>query len=136
MTGGDALRVFDTGSGELRQQLRQPVPIQSVACSPVDRELFATGSTLGSVRLWRLGEEQPIRELVGHGTHVSGLAFSPDGTLLVCACTPYVEGKVAAGEVRLWDVESGRLLRRLDYEGAGASCVAFSLNLLFQVPLK
>lgn len=89
---------------------------------------LATGSWQGRIRLWRwpeaggtgAGAPEPalVRELEPAGK-VLALGFSPDGTRLASANE--------AGDLLVWDVASGREVRRLDAALSGyPRCVAFS----------
>src|SRR5262249_8306723 len=53
---------------------------------------------------------------------VTSAAFSPDGQLLAGACG---DDSYANGEVRVWQVATGKLLQAVEHED-GVSCVAFS----------
>lgn len=60
------------------------------------------------------------RALKGHDAMISGVVFSPDGDRLATASIDHNRGQ--AGEVKLWDVESGEEMLTLP----GAMAVAFS----------
>jgi len=126
ITGGDALRVHDVTTGKLLHQSRLPAQVYSVAFSPVSRELFAVGRNDGVIGLYRVGAEQPIRELPGDGQRVLGLAFSPDGLQLIGTGTKYSANRDARGDVRMFDIETGKLLHSLDFPDFGISCFAWS----------
>jgi WD40 repeat protein len=75
-----------------------------------------------------LGE---LRRLEGHDEPVHALAFSPDGRRALSGCgnVKTVNGKprvVQDYSIRLWDLETGKELRRLSGHPTWVSAVAFS----------
>ena len=85
-----------------------------------DGSLAASGGEDGAVRLWDVVRGEARGELrADEGTWVSGLAFSPDGSLLAT-----IDDE--AGTVRLWDVASGEPRGELRDEGTWVSALAFS----------
>lgn len=67
----------------------------------LDSKMLATGSG-NDVQLWSIPDFKPLgTPLKGHKWVISGLAFSPDGALLASL------GK--DGEMRIWEVATGRL---------------------------
>ncbi|WP_437591185.1 protein kinase domain-containing protein [Sorangium sp. So ce1000] len=82
--------------------------IFEVAYHPGGNRL-ASGSNDLALKLWNLDDGQPLRSFAGHTKRIGGIAFTPDGKTLVSA---------ADTTVRLWDVDSGALLKTLD-AGAG-----------------
>jgi WD40 repeat protein/serine/threonine protein kinase len=84
--------------------------ISSMALSP-DGKLLATTEFWGNfIRLWDLDEGKELPPLPGyppgHQTMVWQVAFSPDGQLLASVSSDQT--------VRLWQVETRRLLKRLN----------------------
>jgi WD40 repeat protein len=55
---------------------------------------------------------------------VTGVAFSPDGRLLAAASSPMVRS--LAGEVRLWEADTGRAVRAFPAHTGAIASVAFS----------
>jgi hypothetical protein len=55
------------------------------------------------VRIWDVAERRQVQALVGHVQHVTGVSFSPDGTLLATSSFD--------GTVRIWDEATGLPLR-------------------------
>ena len=79
--------------------------IATSSLSP-DGKKIATGGMDGIIRVWDAESGEFIRALVGHGSYVYGLAWSPDGNTL--ASTGSFDGVA-----KLWDVATGMTLRTL-----------------------
>lgn len=126
VSGGDSVRVHDVESGEMLHEARISGLTRAVAFSPAEKDVFVSAGDDAVVRFWRLKWNRPFRTLKEHKAAVLGLAFSPDGKHLATAAAGTENGKWARGELRLWDTESGEIVRKEDFRGAGASCVAFS----------
>jgi WD40 repeat protein len=99
--GLDTIVLWDT---ETRRQIRvlttgEFVAAWSLAFSPRDATMLASGGYDGTVRLWDVptGEERGL-PLLGHRGVVSSLAFSPDGGTLASGSFD--------GTLRLWDVQT------------------------------
>jgi hypothetical protein len=96
------------------------------ALSPAGDRLASTGTELGTVEVRSVKDGTLRRTITGAlpeepdtrvSCSVSGMAFSPDGRLLATASD--------GGPVRLWDVRSGRLVRKFA-DDLHPSCLAFS----------
>jgi WD40 repeat protein len=128
---GLAFRV--TEAMRLRVPPEQPLavltPVHALAFDP-DGRLLASGEKYGVwrieghrgrasqgapravfVRLWDVEAREQRMALAGHGSTIKALAFSPDGRTLLSA--------EENGILIVWDVVSGRELRRFDW-GIGA----------------
>jgi WD40 repeat protein len=71
--------------GEVDRRLgRHRGRIGAVAFSR-DGELFATGSTDGTARVWEVVDGQLVTRLPGHESFVTGVEFSPDAKLVATA---------------------------------------------------
>jgi WD40 repeat protein len=66
--------------------------------------------------------------LEGHPDQLNGWAFAPDGEILATAggYTAHPWPVNPAGDVRIWDVGTGRLLARLDRQWGAVSDIEFS----------
>ena len=92
--------------------------VYSVAFSPVDNTLLASGASDGTVKLWDVVTQTNVATLVGHVGGVASIAFSPNGMLLVSGA--------ADGTVKLWNVETHQNIATLEGHAAGGTMVAFS----------
>lgn len=91
--------------------------VHDIAFSPDGTLLASAGWRDNAVKVWELSSKQQKRVMHGHTDSVSGIAFSPDGRTLVSAS--------ADTSVRLWSVETGRLLDSF-WTPCSLNAVAFS----------
>jgi WD40 repeat protein len=129
----DGIRIWDIASGkEVRWAVRARIRPEPVALSP-DGRLMATGGVVARfrggqvdppIRLWELASGQEVATLEGHEESTRGLAFSPDGRILVSSSGTYHSDNDAT--VRAWDVATGRELRRFVGHRGAVWNVAFT----------
>jgi len=136
------IKLWDPASGrELRTLTGHTGEINTVAFSP-DGRLLASGAGVldGSkpqgndhpadktIKLWDVATGREIRTLVGSAGEITAVAFSPDGRALASssgAIQRFERGEwILDRVVRLWDVETGRVIRELP--GLSGYAVAFS----------
>lgn len=117
-------QVIDLATGGLRATFEvEDVGVLGIAASP-DGAWIATGSTDGRIRTWRAADGR-IEATFGTREHTEVLAFSPDGRRLLTGTAAPPEDErdeeeapmAEPASARLWDVRSGRLLRRLPVGG-------------------
>ena len=93
------------------------VSVYSVAFSPVDNSLLASGASDGTVKLWDVVNQTNVATLEGHVPWVTSLAFSPNGMLLAAG---------AGYTVKLWDVKTHTNVATFEGHAYWVDSVAFS----------
>ena len=111
-----ALRVWDVGSGTMRELGRHTESIQWVAYSP-DGHHLATASIDKTVAVWDAGTGQRVATLA-HGAGVMALSYSADGTSLTSADLK--------GFVRIWDTRTWKLRREMNSYDEAINAAAIS----------
>ncbi len=142
------IHVAEASSGKelLKWQLvGQPnLNLMGLAVSP-DGKTVATRGYEPAIRLWDRTTGRELRQLVEQPNIVNGqpvfgyyyggghMAFSPDGSTLavVNSGSNYFEGRrslarVMNNHLHLWDVASGKPLRKFEISGTGIASIAFS----------
>jgi WD40 repeat protein len=111
-----AAHLYDmTDHKEIGKPIRSTAAITAAACPPRGAEFAAVTDKVGQI--WDLKTGLPGR-VFKHPGQVNGVAYSADGRFLLTGC----EDKA----VRLWDVRSGRELRRFTGHAEAVTSVAFS----------
>jgi serine/threonine protein kinase len=80
------------------------------------------------VRVWDIASGKEVQRFDGHSHVVFALAVSPDGQLALSGSGCYILNKLEDVDwsVCLWEIKTGRELRRLSGRGPGITSVAFS----------
>jgi WD40 repeat protein/tRNA A-37 threonylcarbamoyl transferase component Bud32 len=116
--------VWEVATGrELRSWKLSQVAVYSVAFSPDGGRLAAGTGTIyysfddparSAVYVWDTTTGRQLQRLTGHRQRVTAVAFRPSGRELASADgTWFQRGPRAAapGEIRMWDVDTGQLVR-------------------------
>lgn len=125
-----AVLLWDLQTGkELRRLGGQKEP---VALSPDGRRALTFCEKTSTVRLWDLVTGKELQRLEGHASWVQCVALSRDGRrALTSGCETVFDGKAKEirpddWTIRLWDLETGRELRRLKGRSRVVPVVAIS----------
>jgi WD40 repeat protein len=103
--GEKTISLFDLATG---QEVRQWTPgeaVVSLALAP-DGKRVVSGHADKVLRVWELGSGKDVCQLAGH-TEPAAAVFSPDGKSIL---------SMSSGDktVRLWEADTGKLLRTFD----------------------
>jgi WD40 repeat protein len=112
MSGYTAPQLYDVKSGKHLGWLHWDMT-RAMRFSPDGKRLL-TGDESGTVKLWKIGEHEPVYELQAHTDIVCPVGFSPDGKRFYSACSG--EG------VKVWETETHRLLREHAIDGRVLAC--------------
>ncbi len=120
---GTAAPESATAAPELVPQVGHSGEARALAWSP-DGSILATGGHDHSICLWDAVSGEQRRLLSGHTGEVTGLAFGPDGRWLVSVAED--PAAMQQAPVIVWEVATGRPLRKLAAPPSGGLCVAWS----------
>jgi WD40 repeat protein len=122
-----AIWTYRVGSWETLVKYPEYWNIAAMAYSP-NGDMLVGGGTSRNVQVWRAGDSDPIFTL-NHAHQVGRAAISPDGSVVATAtCETVVNQECTDGAVWLWDLPSGRLLKKLTGFPEIVVDVAFSVD--------
>ncbi len=107
------IRLWDVATGEpLPHPTGHHATVCSLAFSPDGRGL-ASGGRDGVAHVWDLATGRARHSFAGHSVSAAGLTFSPDGKRLATGDgSPTDTSGCREAQVRLFDLDTGRLVRR------------------------
>jgi serine/threonine-protein kinase len=130
VTGGDDAKVvvWDLRARSPRAVLSaHKRRISSVRFLP-DARRFITTSWDGRAFLWRLGDTKPLGSFTQVGP-IDALAISPDGALaLMGTGDEQPGGRRLDGPIKLWDIETQRLVRTIEHHHQSVHWLVFTLD--------
>ncbi len=98
-----------------------------------DGETIASSSNDRTIRLWNANTGELLRTLTGHVENVNTIAFSPDGNTIASGSGRLVylgggedSGTCVGQEIRLWNANTGELLKPLTGHTSVVNSVVFS----------
>lgn len=133
------LVILDAHSGEKVQTLTgHEGPVYSAAFSLDSRQLASAGHD-GKIIVWDWKNGKSLITIEAHEKPVLAVAYSPDGKTIAsgsCEILPKPNGAPSAdptqrvsparGEIKLWDAETGKLLRTIHGHADEILSIAFS----------
>jgi WD40 repeat protein len=117
----DKIAVWNLATAMLKWQARPTSPVDSIAISP-DGRLLASGNGAGTVSLWDFESGKIVRTLPAQQVIATGsqaVMFAPDGKTLAT-------GGFLDGKVRIWDVQTGQMIRKFGTKEGMVMCLAFA----------
>ncbi|MET0591468.1 MAG: hypothetical protein ABW133_02135 [Polyangiaceae bacterium] len=114
------VRFWDLGSGHVLRALSVTGIVTRVAFNPAG-SILAAGSRSGDIVMWNVdGDHEPTRrpQTMSHPAEIVALTFAPEGRKLATASVDRI--------VKIWDVESGKLLSTFSNYEESIGAVAFS----------
>jgi len=122
--GSQANRVFEEEEGHADW-------VESVAFSP-DNKTLLTGSHDGTMILWDVVTSKQLRSIEGHregerSATVNSVAFSPDGKTIAFESQTGMD-PFAPGIINVWDISTGKELRRMVGHQNRVSSLVFSAD--------
>jgi WD40 repeat protein len=122
-----AIWTFAVGSWEPRLKFYEFWNVTSMAYSP-DGGVLVGGGTSRNVQVWRASDASVVYTL-NHAHQVGDIAITPDGsTVATATCITVVNYECTDGGIWLWDLRSGRLLRKLSGFPHGVESVEFTTD--------
>jgi len=122
-----AIWTFSVGSWEPLVQFPEYMNITAMAYSPRGGILIG-GGTSRNVQVWNTSDGTSLFTL-NHAHQVAKVAISPDSsTVATATCETVVNTECAEGSVWLWDLPTGKLIRKLTGFADTVESVAFSAD--------
>ncbi|MDE0299131.1 MAG: cohesin domain-containing protein [Candidatus Poribacteria bacterium] len=119
-TGAGDIRLWDASTLEHKRTLGGPGT--RVTYSP-DGRMLASGDYVGAVHVWDALTGEIKLKLEGHTSHVTSVAYSPDG--LTIASGGERDEWTVDNTVRLWDALTGEHIRTLKGHTKGVTSIAY-----------
>ncbi|MGD2279015.1 MAG: WD40 repeat domain-containing protein, partial [Candidatus Omnitrophota bacterium] len=126
ISGGDDKKVkitqlSDPDAGQMSKTQTMNIhegAVEFLACDPRDPNRFLSGSSDGTVKIWRAKVSAALKILRGHKQKIYTAAYNPDGTKIVTAS----DDKTA----KIWNAETGVELKTLEGHKSEVRYAAFS----------
>jgi WD40 repeat protein len=122
-----AIWTYTVGSWKPLLKFPEYLSISSLAYSPQGGTLVGGGASR-NVQVWRTSDGTSLFTL-NHAHQVSDIAISPDGsTVATATCVTVVNYECTEGGVWLWDLPSGKLIKKITGFTDVVENVAFTVD--------
>ena len=126
----NTVKLWDVASGRLLRTFNGAGTVVTVAFSP-DSKRVLSGSLDGKLKLWEAASGRLLRSIDvyddGSSSDIHSVAFSPDGKRFLSGGSgAWLQSGSMKGALRLWDAETGELLRAFEGHTGFVHSVAFS----------
>lgn len=129
---GTIVADFDPPRQNARQKMIEIQAIQAL-CVSEDGKTFVVGNAFATIGVYNVAKRERVSTIAfQEGKMISSMALSPDSKTLAAIVED--ESRRGAGVVWLWDLESGKQLRKM--EGSSFIEVAYTLNGRFLAALN
>jgi WD40 repeat protein len=128
--GGDkTVRLWSVAEGkEIRVLKGHGAEVMSVVGTP-DGKTLASGDKNGVVKVWDTATGKELLTLKGQKGDTASLLFSPDGKTLAVGGGDFdKEAKKSHGEIRLWDLATGKAITVIDCAQHRVFALAYSAD--------
>jgi WD40 repeat protein len=116
------MRLLDVETGKLLREFAVDDRVRALALSPDEQFIAASHFTEdgrpGTLRLWDMTKNRPVRSMEGHTQQITFVRFTRDGKTIITASHD--------GTARFWDVDSGRELKKFEIAGSHVEFAALS----------
>ncbi|MBX3113939.1 MAG: PQQ-binding-like beta-propeller repeat protein [Fimbriimonadaceae bacterium] len=129
-TGNDGvIRLWDTQNHQKVAELKgHTAAVFGLQFSP-DGSMIVSTCRDNSIRIWDVADKKEIGVLGEHPVSPYNAAFTPDGKRVVSVgWRMHPEKKHPVGLIRVWDVETKKMLSDQDYTTHPLSCLKFSAD--------
>lgn len=122
-----AIWTYTVGSWEPRLKFREYWNVTAMEYSP-NGGVLVGGGTSRNVQVWRASDASIVYTL-SHAHQVGDIAITPDGsTVATATCITVVNYECTDGGIWLWNLPSGRLLKKLSGFPNGVESVEYTAD--------
>lgn len=108
--------IWQTQDGSLTHRIEKLAGYIQCLSASMDGKFLASGSSDRSVSIWNFKNSDRLHTFGGHAGEISSLAFSSDSRLLASG---------DANQVRIWEVQSGKLSKQIPIPEGPVNQLAF-----------
>lgn len=122
------IRLWETATGKHTATIQgHASDITALAFAP-DGKTLASAGTDQTVIVWEVSSGKRVAAFTGHSAAVAAVAYSPDGKTLASASgiSDANNERYLAGEIKLWDLPSGKNTRTVHGHSSVVNSVAFA----------